>query len=150
MNVWKPLDLCFVQSNAKYNVYIISKLGLNILRQIYGFPISLINLRHFHSTAVEVVLYIRSSRCSSESCNDSAASLWFPFSPCQGESTPISLLQTYRTSVLLPVFWGPARSFMGSCQILVWIRDMDWEKCVNSKCGLKVLCEFEMQIERYM
>ena len=131
----KLLDLYFVQSTAKHNVYIISKIGLNTLRQIHGFPISLTNRRYFHSIAVEVGLNTRSSKkcralrqnhdffharhrwkyshdfavlsgsvaeefkCSSEFYGKSTANLWFPFSPCQSESTPISLLQTYRNSV---------------------------------------------------
>ena len=118
-----------------YNVYIISKIGLNILRQIHGFPISLTNRRYFHSIAVEVGVYIRSSKkcgalqqnhdffharsrrkyshvfavlsgsiaeefkCSSEFCGNSTTSLRFPFSPCESESTLISLLQAYRSSV---------------------------------------------------
>ena len=51
-----------MQSNAKYKVYIISKIGSNILRQIHGFPMSLTNRRYFHSIAVKVGLYIRSSK----------------------------------------------------------------------------------------
>ena len=65
LKVWicgKFLDLYFVQSNAKYNIYIISKINLNILRQIHGFPMSLTNRRCVHSIVVKVGLYIRSSK----------------------------------------------------------------------------------------
>ena len=62
--------------------------------------------RYFHFISVEVVLF----ECSSEFCGNSTASLWFLFSPCQSESTPISLLQTYRSSV----FCFTA-SFLRSC-----------------------------------
>ena len=115
------------------------------------------NQRCFHSIAIEVDLCIGSSRkyrALRQNHN------FFHTRPRWRYSHVFAVLSDYSEVALLGwlrIYGKSTAWFLFSpCQILVWIRSLeriqnaDWKIHVNSKCGLKVLCEFEMQIERYM
>ena len=83
------------------SAYIVSSGKFCVIRRNYSFLLTLPEWKVFLflRRILKMLFYVVLFECSSEFYGNSTASLWFPFLPCQSESTPISLLQTYRSSV---------------------------------------------------